>query len=344
MLLWLGVIASLVLSFALSAILSWCGPVDRPEERRMHKTPTPTSGGLAIIAGTAVGLIVPLAGAHFMPMLGRALSITLAVPVCLGLLGALDDLFDIPAGAKLIGQLVLIAVFTLLIPPPHSLPLTDSFAVPLPDWLGRIGVGLWMLVVLNAVNFMDGSNGLVAGSLAIVMLGLGLRILGDDLGVFALFWLCGAAAALGFLPLNFPKARLFQGDAGALFLGGLISAAWMLPTQQGFLMPGMNLFALPIALTPFLTDVLITLVLRARRRERLFDAHRTHLYQRWLAAHGGDHAALARRVWAIVAVYTLLGAAVATGPAQWASLALIGGVLVAVAGWLWIDRDVRKLS
>ncbi len=341
--LWLGLLAALAVALGLAALLGWCGPVDRPRERGLHTAPTPTAGGLAILGATAVGLTLALTHPPLPPGLHGMLAVVLAGPVLLGLIGAVDDVLDIPAGLKLVAQLVVIAALVVLIPPPTHLPLTDTLAIPLPGGLGRLGVGLWMLVVLNAVNFMDGANGLVAGALAIVMAGLGLGLTAGDHSVFGLFWLCGAAAVLGFLPLNFPRARLFQGDAGALFLGGLLAAVWMAATGGRSPSPQTpNLYALPIALTPFLTDVLITLGLRARRRARLFDAHRDHLYQRWLATHGGDHARLARRVWAMVAAYTLPAALVMMGPAQWATLTLVGGVAVAVAGWLWIDRGVRR--
>ncbi len=356
MLPWPGVLVAVAVSAGLSGLLAWSGPVDRPRERGMHRAPTPTSGGLAILGGTAAALLVfALLGGNLpdrwprfpdgalLPDLSlREAGVVLAFASLIAAIGGLDDVFDMPARTKLLVQVGLAALFALFTPSNFTIPVTDTFGLDLRMWIGWPGITLWIVVVLNAVNFMDGSNGLVAGSMAIVLGGLGLQTLGAGSASFGWLLLAAAAAAVGFLPFNFPKARLFQGDAGALFLGAIAASAWVYVGEQAWPSPRLNLLAMPIALAPFLTDVFLTLILRARRRERLFDAHRDHLYQRWLATHGGDHAALARRVWTIMAVYTLLGAIVARGSAHWASLALVGGVIIAVCGWLWIDRSVRR--
>jgi UDP-N-acetylmuramyl pentapeptide phosphotransferase/UDP-N-acetylglucosamine-1-phosphate transferase len=224
------------------------------------------------------------------------------------------------------------------------MPLTSALALDLPWPLAVGGVALWMIVAANAVNFMDGANGLIAGSLAIVLGGLGLRSQGvEDAGV-GLVLLAASAACLGFLPWNFPTARLFQGDAGALFLGAVVAALAVVAAEGGRADAPLDLLSAPIAMIPLLTDVLLTLIVRARRGARLLDAHRDHLFQRWLLAHAGDHAALARRVWLIMAVYTVLAASVAQGDPALAWAALAGGVAVAVAGWLWLDNRVRASS
>jgi len=104
----------------------------------------------------------------------------------------------------------------------------------------------------------------------------------------------------------------------------------------------LSLFTVPIAITPLLTDVLLTLLVRARRNSRLFEAHKDHLYQRWLAAHGTDHADLARRLWLMVGAYTLAGMGVAkTDP--WIAAAVFSlGVGLSIASWLWLDRRLER--
>lgn len=331
-----GAVAALVAGLVSWGVSRW-GPVDRPRERGMHASPTPTSGGLAVMAGVgaAVWLLPPLTR-----VFGLALAETLGLAVVLGLFGAVDDAVDLPARVKLLLQLLVILAVAFAVPPPPFIALTDTLVLPLPGWLGSLGVALWILVVLNAVNFMDGANGLVAGSMAVVLLAFGMVMIGGGWAVVGVVWVAAAAALAGFLPFNFPKARLFQGDAGALFVAGLAAASWILVIKRQPQGPGLQLLALPIALAPVLTDVLLTLLARARRKARLMDAHREHLYQRWLARHG-DHAALARRMWSLMAVFALVGAMAAVCSAAIASLLLLASVAACIAGWTAIDRGLR---
>lgn len=330
------VLIALAVSAGAARVMAWCGPVDRPRQRGMHTAPTPTAGGLAIMLGVGVAalLAAPFATS------GQVIAGALAIAVAHGLLGAIDDVMDIGARTKLAVQVVLALAFAALIARPDVLVVNERVAIGLPVWAAVIGTALWVVVATNAINFMDGSNGLVAGSIAIAAAGLGLTALNDGSGLTALAFLALAGACLGFLPSNFPKARLFQGDAGALFAGSLIAMLAVIGAGEG----AFPLWSGPIALMPILTDVLLTLVIRARRRERLFEAHRDHLYQRWLAARGGSHAKLAARFWAITGGFTFAAMLAARASATVASLTLIGAVLVAVLGWLWIDRSVRKAA
>lgn len=330
---------ALAVAFALAGLLVRCGPVDRPRERGMHTAPTPTSGGLAILAGAAAALLAALPAIRAQGGASPALTAAVLVALVHGLLGGLDDVFDFGAKAKLVAQLILALVFALVCHP-QSLALTSGLALPLPAPISIAGTALWMVVVVNAVNFMDGSNGLIAGTLAVVLGGLGLRLLFAGDLVLAMAFLAPAAACLGFLPWNYPKARLFQGDVGALFLGALAAALAVAATGSGPARGPLTLLATPTALLPLLTDVLLTLIARARRRQSLFDAHKDHLYQRWLTAHGGDHAALAWRIWLIMGAYTLAAAVAAADPSI-ALATFLAGLAAAVGGWLWIDRTLK---
>ena len=339
---WLGVLVALGVSVGLSALLSWCGPVDRPRDRGMHATPTPTAGGLAMMGGTAAALLVVAPFAHLSALVDPPLCAAFAIALLHGLIGALDDVFDFGARAKLLAQVALALVFAIFVAHPVRILVTDGLALNLPVWASIAGTALWVVVVVNAVNFMDGSNGLIAGAMAIVLAGLGLRALSGEWPLLAVLWLAGSAAYLGFLPWNFPRARLFQGDAGALFAGALVATLAVVAGGKVGADAALNLFAAPIALMPLLTDVLLTLAVRARRRAPLFKAHRDHLFQRWLAAHGGNHAKLARRLWAITGAFTFAAMLVSDGSPTKAALTLGGAVVISVLGWLWVDRTVRQ--
>jgi UDP-N-acetylmuramyl pentapeptide phosphotransferase/UDP-N-acetylglucosamine-1-phosphate transferase len=336
---WLAAGLAIATSAALSAVLAWCGPIDRPRDRGLSTAPTPTAGGLALMGGMLVALLASLPALRA-DGAGPPFTAACAVALAHGLLGALDDVVDFGARTKLLAQLIMAFGFAVLVHPAR-MPLGGALAIDLPWPIAMGGVALWIIVVTNAVNFMDGSNGLIASALAIVLGGLGLRALGGEDAGAGLGLMAASGACLGFLPWNFPKATLFQGDAGALFLGALVAALAVVAAGGGRPDADLNLLAAPIALTPLLTDVLLTLIARLRRAQRLTEAHRDHLYQRWLVAHGGDHTALARRVWVIMGGYTLLAVSVAEGDPMLAWAALTGGVGVAVAGWLWLDRRVR---
>jgi Fuc2NAc and GlcNAc transferase len=333
---WLCVLLALAVSAAAARVMVWCGPVDRPRTRGMHDAPTPTSGGLAIVLGVAAATIM---GLWFGASGDRAIGAALGVAVLHGLLGAVDDVYDLGARFKLVVQTALALVFAALSAPPIAFVVTDTLILGVPAWLAILGIALWLVVVTNAVNFMDGSNGLVAGSIAIVAAGLGLTALNAGAVMIALALIPLAGACLGFLPFNFPRARLFQGDTGALFAGSLIAMLAVIGGAGGGAFP---LWCGPIALMPILTDVLLTLIVRAGRRERLFEAHKDHLYQRWLAAHGGSHAKLARWAWAIMGGFTFAAMLAARASATAASLTLVGAAGVAVVGWVLIDRTLKR--
>lgn len=237
------------------------GVLDQPEERRLHAEATPRGGGIGI--ALALLLVVLAQG---VPAWAFVPGLLLVAGI-----GLVDDLRPLPAWAKALGQAL------------GAAPL--AWALPLePDWLGPLaGAALaWLLIValVNIWNFMDGSNGL-AGSQALLF-GLSLAALAE--GPARWLGLVLAAACAGFLPLNFPRARVFLGDVGSHALGFAVAA--------GVLMAGQGGVPFWLALLPacvFLVDAGLTLLARLRRGERFWEAHREHLYQRAIAA-GLGHA------------------------------------------------------
>ncbi len=336
----LGVGVSAATAAAVASLVAWAGPVDNPRARGFHAHPTVTSGGLAIMAGASLGLIAfTLASLEGRADLGRA-ALTFGFAGVVGLMGAVDDLFDIGAKAKLVLQALVGLVFAVLVARIEVLPLAPGLIVPLGMVVGALGTALWLVVVTNAVNFMDGANGLAAGCVAVALAGLAAAGLDHGQPAVAGVALAAAAAIVGFLPWNLPGKRLFQGDVGALFTGFLVAglavtAATAAPDRA------VSLYLVPFALTPFLTDVLLTLAIRAKRRESLFQAHRDHLYQLWLTRTGGSHAALAVRAWGLTGVYTLAGLAADRAPVGVQPLLYAAGVGVCVAGWVAVRRRLE---
>jgi UDP-N-acetylmuramyl pentapeptide phosphotransferase/UDP-N-acetylglucosamine-1-phosphate transferase len=317
-----------------SGLVAWTGPVDSPNARSSHDIPTVTTGGLAIVAGAAMGLaaFALLAGAA--PELAVG-ALTLAFAAALGAFGAFDDLYDYGARPKLAIQAAAALAFAAVVAPVTALPL-PGVVVHLPAVLGIGGAALWLVTVTNAVNFMDGADGLAAGCMAIALAALAAGCLAAAPGIAATA-LVAAAALVGFLPWNLPSKRLFQGDVGSLFSGFLVAALGLAAYSRG----AAGLYLVPFALTPFLADVLLTLSMRSKRGERLFEAHRDHLYQLWLRRTGRSHAALAIRGFGLTAIYALAGLAAERTAPELQPLLWILGFLVAAAGWKLMRRKLE---
>lgn len=321
-----------------TAVAVACGPVDAPKARGLHAQPTPTGGGVAILLGTCLGVAALALGRQLSG--GGALAAALGLAVLMGLLGAADDIRDLGPRFKLLAQAGLALAYAALFARVETLstplgPLTLGPAV------GVLGSALWIVVVTNAVNFMDGANGLSPGAMILALAALGLSALaGGQPGVGAVA-LVAAAAGLGFLPWNLPMGRVFQGDAGALFSSALFAALLLMaagPSGEG----AVSLWFGPLALLVLLTDVFMTLLARARRRAPLLSAHREHLFQRWLIAEGATHAELSLRVWGLTVLAALAAAGLVLVPVGLRSGVFALCLAVAVTAWRRIDAGARR--
>lgn len=253
--------------------------LDIPNDRSSHSTPTPTGGGLSIVFTfilflLATGLILQTTIVEVF-----ILALTGAV---LAVVGYIDDHRHIPAQWRLlIHFLVALALFLSL----DNLP---GLSVLGWQWQGGWLFPLLSLVslvwLLNLFNFMDGIDG-IAGAEAITSLcsaALILWIMG------AVFWpvvlLALASSVSGFLVYNWPPAKIFMGDAGSGFLGFMLGALALITSATGFI----SLWSWIILLAVFIGDSTATLIRRAKRGEKIHQAHRSHAYQvlsRKLEAH-----------------------------------------------------------
>lgn len=224
--------------------------LDHPNERSSHDVPKPRGGGIAIV-------LITLAGSawwwtpRFAAVAGAALVIAVV--------SWIDDVRHLPALLRL-GVQSLAAIAVLVAYP------AGAFA-PL--------AFLWIVGLTNAYNFMDGIDG-IAGGQAVVA-GLAWALLGmlTQQTLMAMLGLLIAGSSAGFLMHNWPPARIFMGDVGSAFLGFLFASlavtAW----------PDFRLAAAGVLVVwPFVADAAFTFVRRALRRERVMEAHRSHLYQR----------------------------------------------------------------
>lgn len=264
---------SYVLGFVVWRMLRAWQVIDRPNERSSHTEATPRGGGLAILAVWLIGAGV-LAGRS-----GSGLAwLAVGLGGVLALVSFVDDRRPLPWWVRLGVQLVVAVVASL------------GLAGDAPAWwLGLLAVLL--AGYANAFNFMDGVNGLAAGQAAISAVGMAAMALAAGLppthpAVILSVLLAGAAA--GFLPHNFPRARMFMGDVGSVPLGFMLMflTAWL--ARDGGAWLWLPLGALHAG---FVLDTSITMFRRAWRGEKVHEAHREHFYQRLVRA-GWSHPAV----------------------------------------------------
>lgn len=285
--------------------------LDRPNARSLHQRPTPRSGGIAIalaLAGAAaIGTWEP-----FRPLAGPVLLVA-------GI-SLLDDVRGMPALVRLAVQGLAAAWLLAMAPPPAALALPGMLWA-LPAAVAVFGAWLSVVWMTNLYNFMDGMDGLAA-SMAVFGFGtyaaLGWRA-GD--GAFATTSLATAAAAAGFLLYNRPPARIFMGDLGAVVLG-FLAAAYTLYAVRADLFP---LWLGALVFAPFVADATATLARRAWRREPVWRAHRSHLYQRAALAFGSRRTLAGYALWMAACAAAALFAAGSPAAMQWALLAAAVG-------------------
>jgi Fuc2NAc and GlcNAc transferase len=312
------------------------GLLDHPNERSLHQTVTPRGGGLAILVGTGVALLAPVTDWTL-----RRDLLTLALGAgLLALVGALDDRRGLHPGAKLLAQLAAAWLPTSMVGGLPNLPLPPPLDLPLGPNLGRALALLWVVALVNTFNFMDGIDGLASLQALLTAGGLGLALLALDPSV-ATVALAIMGACLAFLLFNWSPASIFLGDAGSGMIGYSLAVLPLLapPRDRSMMVAlvGTSLFL-------FFADVGTCLMRRALRGERIHRAHRTHLYQRWVAA-GASHATVTLRLAAGGLVLTSLAllARWREGPAwQWS--ALLGGVALFSLEWVWVRRLERGLA
>lgn len=285
---WLwGNIAALAFfgSLAVSGFMSQAGLGDAPDGRSAHSSVIPTSGGVGVVAG--MGLSLCALHVMFPEIdLPRGFPSVMSLLFAIAILGLVDDALTLGPKIKFGVMILISGAAVWLIGPPETLPFLDN-SISLPPVIGFMGALLWIFVVINAVNFMDGANGMMGLSLAVAnfaLFGLGLM---SGSAVTLLLSGLSLMVILGFLPYNVRrKARVFAGDVGSLSLSFIfaVTVLFLIADTPN----GLFHLAGPVLILPLLTDVLLTLVRRARNRENLLKSHNSHLYQR-LIQYGMSH-------------------------------------------------------
>lgn len=332
-------IVTAIAAFVISAWFTrqFCNPnsvvyiLDHPNDRSLHDRPVARGGGLAILIsifaiGGAAALSHPVSSLAVIPV-----GILLVAVVSL-----LDDRYSVPPVYRLIvhaasASVVLYGGFVL-----QRLEVPGAGG----DWpyaLGAVFSLLFVIWLINLYNFMDGMDGF-AGGMAVSGFGcfavMGW-LAGDEL--FFIMNLIIASASAGFLVFNFPPARIFMGDVGSSTLG-FLAAAFSLWGARAGIFP---FWVAVLVFSPFIADATVTLVRRLMRREKIWQAHKTHYYQRLVQA-GWGHRKTVLVEYAIMLGCGMTALAVVHAPVGWQVAALAGWVLFYFLFFFWVSRFASR--
>ena len=322
--LFIGVIAALVTFVStpfvvkLATRMNW---VVAPDERRVHKVPTPDVGGIAMFLGFIVALAIAWKMGRFSPVFdnnSEPLGVLLAAIVIFAT-GLVDDIREISSPAKVTGTVIagLVLVYFGATMFYFRVPFLDVFVLS-NDWIPLITI-LWLMGMSQAVNLIDGLDGLAAGIVAIAAASFFLysRRL-DDLGALAqpnigpLIAIIALGVCVGFLPHNFNPAKIFMGDSGALFLGLLMAVSTSVvggradPNSETYT-PGQTYFFLAPLFIPLfilgvpILDTLFAIIRRAVNRQGVATADKGHLHHRLMnRGHGQRRSVLILWLWTTI--------------------------------------------
>jgi UDP-GlcNAc:undecaprenyl-phosphate GlcNAc-1-phosphate transferase len=350
----LALLATLVVNRPARALALKVGYAALPDARKVHQKVTPYGGGAAMfvglcVAGALAGLFPPLraviASGHEM------LGVIFAAAVIF-VVGLVDDFRDMSAPAKVAGEVLAASVLYFSGCTMYQLKLPFAGFIVLGPSILPLVTAIWVFALSNAVNLIDGLDGLAAGIVAIAsgtlcVYGLKLEDLGllprTNVGPLIAALTCGIC--LGFLPDNFHPARLFMGDAGALMLGLLMSASTMVIGGRTPPTSGVTFFFFAPLLIPVfilgvpLTDATLAFVRRTASGQGFHTADKDHIHHRLMRLGHGQ-----RRTVAILWLWTALLCAFVLFPLFWPKVNVFipfGVAVLAIALYTWFHPGLR---
>ena len=317
--LFVALVAAILLTPLVKRLAFRIGAVDAPNYRKVHSRIMPRLGGLAIYLAFLIGLLI------LRPESQYTLAIILGATVIV-ITGVLDDMYEISAKAKMLGQLlaaIIIVFFGGIQIEFINLPFND----------GQLDFGflsipftiVWIIGITNAVNLIDGLDGLAAGVSTIAFITLaGMAMIMGNGFVIAIAAIL-ACATIGFLFYNFHPAKIFMGDTGALFLGFMIAVLSLL----GFKNITVVSFIIPVIMLGVpISDTFFAIVRRYRNKQKWSDPDKSHLHHR-LIDMGFSHRQTVLIIYGIAAMFGL--AAVIFSMAKlWGAILLVTVILVAI--------------
>jgi len=306
--------------------------LDIPNDRSLHSTPTPRAGGLAILIGIVVGVVI------YQPVVDNLQAVTICLALgALVAISILDDIRGTPVFLRLAVHFLSAATVLAAGFGSYALSSAGDRVPDVVPWLGALFFLVWMI---NLYNFMDGMDGF-AGGMAVIGFGAFgcLGWIADSPSFMVLSFIIAAAAG-GFLLFNFPPARIFMGDTGSSVLG-FLAGVFILWADRLRLFPfwiGLLVFS------PFIVDATVTLLRRLVTGERVWEAHKTHYYQR-LVQLGWGHRKTTLVEYAVMLLAALGAIVAAQSPPsiQWLLIALFA-VLYSTAAVIIAAMEKRAAN
>lgn len=311
------------------------GMMDIPNERSSHATPTPRTGGVPMTAAAVLAFACWSFLATGNLLFFNVVSYSVLFALGMSALGFLDDLSGLSPLLRFFVQMTGAVLFLFVgVGPMAGGSLAEGLA---PAAIYIPACALWIVWMLNLYNFMDGIDGLAGGEAVVASSFFFLLFSRHGEPAWAAANLFVAAASMGFLVHNWPPARIFMGDAGSTFLGafyGMQSVVAALTTPVPFLV-------LVLPFSNFILDTTATLVRRVRGREKWYEAHRSHYYQR-LTNLGLSHGKVTALELLSVGVACLMaeGYLRLGPPGRYAVVAALLASAVPVG--VWVSRRERK--
>ncbi|CAM3999581.1 glycosyltransferase family 4 protein [Alkalicoccus chagannorensis] len=310
-------IAAVLLTPVVKKLAVKIGATDQPNQRKVHQRIMPRLGGLAIYFSFLIGIAITMPESPYLwPILigGTIIIIT----------GVLDDMFELSAKIKLLGQIgaAVVAIYGGIYVEFINLPFDTIWQ------LGIFGLPLtllWIVGITNAINLIDGLDGLAAGVSAIVLATITtIAVMDGNFFIVAMASML-LASTIGFLYYNFHPAKIFMGDTGALFLGYMIAVISLL----GF--KSVTLFSLliPIIILAVpISDTLFAIIRRMVNKQPLSAPDKSHMHHCFLRL-GYSHRGTVLMIYGISAFFAL-AAVVISQSTLWGALVLTLIVLFAV--------------
>ena len=301
------------------------GAVYQPNDRSVHAVPTPTMGGLAMYAGFLAGMGVSFLMPFFSEMRAGSSEPLAAIVTCtlMTVLGTIDDRRGTSALAKATAQIFIAGVLVLMGSALLYFWLPGLGIVDLTPDLSVLLTVLWVLIVANAVNLVDGLDGLAAGMVAIAAASFFIYVVTSestfgDASAAALLSAITVGICVGFLPWNFYPAKIFMGDSGSMLLGMLVAIFTIsgvgrnpIPPSGGDLaaVAGVLVVPLLVLFIPVL-DVVLAVVRRTWRGQGIGHADKEHIHHRLMEiGHSHPRAVLLMYLWSLL----ISGSALAVG-------------------------------
>lgn len=315
------------------------GAIDVPKDnRRMHKKPIPRLGGIAIFAGFYISAII-----FDTPYMSKEIRGMLLGAIVIVALGMVDDVMALKARVKLLVQ-----IFATLIPTFCGVRITgipnffdpSSAGIILPLWLQYFVTVFWMLAILNAVNLLDGLDGLAVGVSTIMAVCVTIIVILLHSPAVAVLAAALAGACLGFVPYNANPAKMFMGDTGALFIGYSLSIMSVMGVFKAY---AIIAFAIPFLILGLpIFDMMFVSIRRMLKGKSPMSADKTHLHHR-LIDLGFNQKQTVAIMYAIAAILGLTAVIIAgDGFMRATVLVLIVFIIVIMCSIIMYKHKVHK--